>query len=89
MNRVVHFEVHAQDLERAKKFYSEVFGWEMQQMGAEMGSYVVIKTGDPVPKDMASIGINGGITTLDATEAHLAQVRGYSLRVSILGYSCG
>lgn len=63
MNRVVHFEIHAKDTEKIKKFYQEVFGWEMQQMGPDMGSYVVVKTGEPMPKDAASIGINGGITT--------------------------
>lgn len=26
MNRPVHFEIHAEDLERASKFYSELFG---------------------------------------------------------------
>ena len=27
MNRVVHFEIHAADPERAARFYGEVFGW--------------------------------------------------------------
>lgn len=62
MNRIVHFEIHAKDREKIKKFYQDVFGWEMQQFGPDMGNYTVVKTGDPVPKDMASIGINGGIT---------------------------
>ncbi len=56
-NRVVHFEIEAQDLERAKKFYTDAFGWEMDQMGADMGNYVVVKTGDPKEPG----GINGGI----------------------------
>ena len=64
MNRVIHFEIHASDLEKSKKFYSEVFGWEMQQMGSEFGNYVVIKNGpgmddlDKLPQDP---GINGGM----------------------------
>jgi predicted enzyme related to lactoylglutathione lyase len=56
-NRVVHFEIEAQDKDRAKKFYTDAFGWEMEQMGQEMGSYVVVKTGDP----KEPMGINGGI----------------------------
>src|SRR4051812_5144478 len=67
MNRVVHFEIQADDVERAKKFYQEVFGWEMQQMGSEYGDYIVIKTG-PGPDEMAKgpikmedMGINGGL----------------------------
>src|SRR5258706_3420051 len=56
-NRVVHFEIEAQDIERAKKFYTNAFGWEMDQMGGDYGNYVVVKTGDP----MEPMGINGGI----------------------------
>ncbi len=29
MDRVVHFEIPADDLERAKKFYGSIFGWEL------------------------------------------------------------
>ena len=30
MGRLVHFEIHVNDMERAKKFYGEVFGWSFQ-----------------------------------------------------------
>ena len=56
-NRIVHFEIEAADRERATKFYAQAFGWQMQQMGAEMGEYVVVVTGDPAQPG----GINGGI----------------------------
>src|SRR5258708_4135321 len=63
-NRVVHFEIEAKDKERAKKFYTDAFGWKMQQQGKEFGDYVVVMTGDP--KD--PIGINGGIFQNDKKE---------------------
>lgn len=56
-NRVVHFEIEAEDIDRTTKFYSQVFGWEMKQMGDEYGDYITVKTGDP----MEPMGINGGI----------------------------
>lgn len=56
-NRVVHFEIEAQDQERAKNFYKKAFGWEMDQQGQEYGNYTIVKTGDP----MEPMGINGGI----------------------------
>jgi predicted enzyme related to lactoylglutathione lyase len=56
-NRIVHFEIEATDRERATRFYSEAFGWQMQQMGDDMGGYVVVTTGDPKEPG----GINGGI----------------------------
>lgn len=59
-NRVVHFEIEAKDKARAKKFYKDVFQWEMQQMGKEFGDYVVVKTGENTGK-MEDMGINGGM----------------------------
>lgn len=71
MNRVVHFEIQADDLDRAQKFYEAAFGWTFQTMGAEYGGYRVIMTG-PSPDDMAKgvkmedIGINGGMMKREA-----------------------
>jgi hypothetical protein len=63
MNRVVHFEIPAEDLERAKKFYSDNFGWKLTQYGPEMGNYVIVHTGptdgNGMPEDKAFI--NGGL----------------------------
>jgi predicted enzyme related to lactoylglutathione lyase len=42
MRKVVHFEIPADHLERAKQFYSSVFGWELADM-PEM-DYTVVKT---------------------------------------------
>ncbi len=61
MNRVIHFEVHAKDLDRIQKFYEEVFGWSIKDMGPQMANYRTISTG----KDEAGkkwTGIDGGMT---------------------------
>jgi uncharacterized protein len=67
MNRVVHFEIPADDLERAKKFYRENFGWTMNQLGPDMGNYVLVHTGPSdeqgMPQDKAFI--NGGLMPRD------------------------
>lgn len=61
MNSVVHFEVPADDLERAKKFYQSTFGWQLQDM-PEM-DYVLAETvemgDDNLPKKPGAI--NGGL----------------------------
>ena len=44
MNPVVHFEMPASDKGRMIKFYEKAFGWKMQQLGPEMGNYVVVST---------------------------------------------
>ncbi len=55
MPRVIHFEIHADDPERAGAFYQRVFGWESTRWeGPE--PYWLVKTGpDGQP------GIDGGI----------------------------
>lgn len=67
MDRVVHFEIPADDLERAKKFYRENFGWRVNQLGPEMGNYVLVHTGPTdeqgMPQDKAFI--NGGLMRRD------------------------
>ena len=67
MDRVVHFEIPVDDLDRAKKFYSDNFGWKLTQFGPEMGNYVLAHTGptddNGMPQDRAFI--NGGIMKRD------------------------
>lgn len=60
-NPVVHFEMGYFDRERMKKFY-EIFGWEMKQLGPEMGEYVVAQTAETDNEGMVKTpgAINGG-----------------------------
>ena len=62
MNPVVHFEMGYFDRERMKKFYESAFGWKTQQMGAEMGNYVLAQTSKTDSKGMVQTPgtINGG-----------------------------
>ena len=62
MNPVVHFEMGYFDRERMKKFYSSAFGWQMQQMGDDMGNYVVAQTTETDENGMVKTpgNINGG-----------------------------
>lgn len=60
-NAVVHFEMPSYDKVRVSKFYSQAFGWEMQQLGKEFGDYIVAMTArsgkdEPLEKGV----INGG-----------------------------
>ena len=55
MPKVVHFEIPADNPERANKFYADTFGWEISKMpGPE--DYWMLKTG---PQD--DPGIGGGL----------------------------
>lgn len=46
MNPVVHFEMPAEDRKRMRSFYEDVFGWKTEQLGPEMGDYVVVSTSE-------------------------------------------
>ena len=57
MNRVIHFEIQAQDPERAAQFYREVFGWKIEKMeGVEWDYWSVI-----TDEKEGEAGINGGL----------------------------
>ena len=61
MNPVVHFEMPAEDRKRMVEFYTKVFGWQAQQMGPEMGNYVVVMTSESDKSGPKKPGmINGG-----------------------------
>ena len=62
MSPVVHFEMGYNDKNRMVKFYETVFGWKAQQMGPEMGDYVVAQTTDTDEQGMVKTpgNINGG-----------------------------
>ena len=55
MPRVVHFEIHAADPDRAVNFYTTLFGWSFQKWEGPM-DYWLITTG---PNEQP--GINGGL----------------------------
>lgn len=64
-NRPVHFEIQADDVERAADFYRQVFGWEIKKWEDPSMEYWMIMT---APTDFAtgqatdgSLGINGGL----------------------------
>ena len=44
-NNVVHFAVHADDIERAREFYEIVFGWRFTAWGPP--GFFLIETGTP------------------------------------------
>ncbi|GAC1656361.1 MAG: VOC family protein [Vulcanimicrobiaceae bacterium] len=51
-NRVIHFEIPADDFPRARKFYTEMFGWDIKQLHGPT-EYWSAKTGT------GTAGING------------------------------
>ena len=44
VRKVVHFEIPAEDLERAKGFYASIFGWQLHTMPMAGGEYATVVT---------------------------------------------
>lgn len=53
-NPFVHVELHTGDLPRAKAFYSQLFGWELQDLPMPGGSYTMINVGEGTGGGMMS-----------------------------------
>ena len=75
MPRVVHFEIPADDLPRAVKFYADVFGWQLRKWDGPDEYWLAITGDDDQP------GINGGLMKKifadrpHAVTSHVGKVR--------------
>jgi uncharacterized protein len=69
MDKVVHFEISADDVERAKKFYSDTFGWGMMPI-PDM-NYTILRTAPTDDQNMITEpgAINGGMYQRDEQSA--------------------
>jgi Predicted enzyme related to lactoylglutathione lyase len=56
MARIVHFEITADDPERAIRFYRQALGWKIEPMGDASVGYWLVTTGAD-----GEMGINGAI----------------------------
>ena len=65
---IVHFEIPAKDVEKLKKFYSELFGWKIYRAPGPI-DYWMIET-VPVDEEDMTIrpGVNGGMYKKDQPE---------------------
>jgi len=58
MAKIVHFEIPADDPQRAGAFYHDVLGWEISRFGGE--PYWLVRAGED-----GEPGVNGAIVTRD------------------------
>jgi uncharacterized protein len=64
MEKVVHFEIPADDIARAKEFYGSIFEWGLQDMDMGDGSYTLIRTvsvDEKTQRPTEPGAINGGL----------------------------
>jgi predicted enzyme related to lactoylglutathione lyase len=65
---VSHFEIPARDLERAARFYREVFGWRIEPLPWEGHPYLKVRgaAGEAPGRE----GIDGGLLPAEVTTGH-------------------
>jgi len=83
MGRLVHFEIHVDDMERAKKFYGEVFGWAFEDWSeyAGMPYFGAVTGGANEP------GINGALMQRRGASPEPGQaLNGYACTMGVEDY---
>ena len=86
---IIHFEIPANDIEKLKKFYVDLFGWTMTKYSGPT-TYYLVGTVPVDEKTMMPIrpGVNGGLyEKKDATSPELAKQINYISVESVEEYS--
>lgn len=88
---IVHFEIPADDVERLRKFYTELFGWKIERMPGPMEYYNI----ETVPVDergnLVRPGVNGGMMKREYPEQRpvnyiaVESVDAYSEKIEAMG----
>ena len=64
MNRVIHFDIQANDVDRAIAFYESVFGWSFNKWDGPIEYWMVTTGSEDEP------GINGGLSKREVGNVH-------------------
>lgn len=82
-SRVAHFEIQAADPEKAAKFYTDVFGWEITKWEGGDFEYWMVMTGE---RDEPG-GINGGLLRRNGpAPVEGASVNAYVCTITVESY---
>lgn len=83
MGRLIHFEIHVDEMERAKRFYGEVFGWKFENWSDYAGMpYFGVVTGDD-----SELGINGALIKRNGPSPEPGQaMNGYACTIGVEDY---
>ena len=99
MPTIVHFEIPVDDTERAKKFYTDLFGWKMEKLpGTDDRQLTSAATGQPIEywtvttiDDKGNKALGGGMMKRQMPEHHITNyinvnsIAEYTSKVEELG----
>ena len=75
-NHISHFEIFASDVERARRFYEQVFGWRFEVGGPP--DFYLISTGPPVER-----GVSQGLIAKRAGLAAQGHLNSFRCTISV------
>lgn len=83
MGRIVHFEIHVDDMERAKRFYGEVFGWTFE----DWSTYAGMPYFGAVTGNANEMGIDGALMQRQGASPEPGQaMNGYACTIGVGDY---
>ncbi|MGG0716993.1 VOC family protein [Robertmurraya massiliosenegalensis] len=83
MGRLIHFEIHVNDMERAMAFYGDVFGWTFQ----DWSDYAGVPYFGAVTGNDSEMGINGALMKRHGPPPEPGQAfNGYSCTMEVEDY---
>lgn len=87
-NPFVHIELNTTDIDKAKEFYTKLFGWELQDMPMPSGNYTLIGvgkgTGGGMTKQMTPGAPSMWLPYVDVGDIHAATAQAKSLGANVL-----
>jgi len=87
---IIHFEIPANDVEKIKKFYSDLFGWKIEKLG-NMEYYSITTVPMDEKGNLLRPGVNGGLYKKEqpmqqpVNYIYVESVDEYSKKVAALG----
>jgi predicted enzyme related to lactoylglutathione lyase len=84
--RVVHLELHTDDLPRAQSFYAELLGWRTERVESGSGSYLALDLGPDVGGGIVECGTPRSLWLpyVDVNEINHTTARASDLGASVL-----
>jgi predicted enzyme related to lactoylglutathione lyase len=70
MDKVVHFHIPVDDMERAKEFYTKIFDWNIQETGHSGYNLVETVEVDEVENPIEPGAINGALYVRESPEEY-------------------
>ena len=87
---IIHFEIPANDVEKIKKFYSDLFDWKIEKLG-NMEYYAITTVPMDEKGNLLRPGVNGGLYKKEQPQQqpvnyiYVESVDEYSKKVTDLG----